>query len=431
MSCHRLFVTLLVSAAALTGAASDTPPGKPPAPPSAGPITSDEASKLTRDLIPRVEELRGLAFKRAVPVKVVNDAEAQRHFKSRLDKFYPEKVLKAEQRVYEDLGLLPQGYDLVAGIFSLLEEQAGGYYDPDTDTFQVLDDMPRAAGAVLVVHELTHALDDQHFSIDQLFERTADDADRSTMAGAVVEGSGTVIMTAFMLQEMQSGRMNGEAMRELMESEAGRAEKLMGAPAVLQRSLLAPYVLGQTLALKGDSSAILKGPQAQDLDRLFKDLPVSTEQLLHPAKYWDAGKRDLPRPLQAPDASSKLGQGWSLQAEGTLGELTLALLCGATNPSLDSVSSTDPSVWTNACAEGWGADRWQLYRKGDAFVTVLATVWDTEADAGEFEAHLKTAGRKPARAGSLVTLVAGAPAEAAEPLAGEILRGLSAPAPTR
>jgi len=393
-----------------------------------GLITGEEASRLTRDLIPRVEELRGLAFKRTVPVKVVDDAEARRHFKSRLDKFFPEKMLRAEQQVYEDLGLLPAGYDLSAGIFSLLEEQAGGYYDPDSDTFYVLNDMPRAAGAVLVVHELTHALDDQHFSIDRLFERTADDSDRSAMAGAVVEGSGTVIMTAFMLQEMQAGRMSADTLRELMESEAGRAEKLMGAPAVLQRALLAPYVLGQTLALRGDASAILKGPQKQDLDRLFQELPVSTEQLLHPAKYWDPPARDLPRVLDLRDASAHLGEGWSLQAEGTLGELTLALLCGASNPPIDSASSTDPAAWTNACAGGWGGDRWQLYRKNDRFVTLLASVWDTETDAVEFEAHLKTGGRRPSRAGAAVALVAGAANDAAESLAAEIARRLSAPA---
>src|SRR5262249_24140774 len=198
------------------------------------------------------------------------------------------------------------------------------------------------------------------FSIDALMEKVKDDSDRSTVVGAVVEGSGSVVMTAFMLEEARAGRMDPKALKELMESEAGRAEKLKASPAVLQRSLLAPYLLGQTLSLRGDISRLAQGIHPDDIDHLFREPPTSTEQLLHPEKYWAPSHADPPLTLTPHDEASLLGEGWSLSSSGVLGELNLALLCGATNPPLDSLSAGDPSAWTNECAAGWGGDAWQL-----------------------------------------------------------------------
>jgi hypothetical protein len=288
--------------------------------------------------------------------------------------------------------------------------------------------MPRAAGPVLIAHELTHALDDQHFSIDTFFEKAREDDDRATVAGAVVEGSGSVVMTAYMLQEMQAGRMNPAALRELMEAETGRSERLIAAPPVLQRSLLAPYLLGQTLTLRGDVSSLTRGLRSEDIDRLFRDPPVSTEQLLHPEKYWDPVRPDPPRAVAPGDLSSLLGAGWSLSADGVFGELTVALLCGATNPSMTTVEATSPAAWTNSCAAGWGGDRWQLYQAEGRRATLVATLWDTEADAIEFETALGGAGRRPFRRGPAVVLLLGDAGEAAERLVAEALGRLTRPA---
>jgi hypothetical protein len=419
----------------IAAAPAAAPPRNSPAAhvPPGGALTTAEATALTRELMPRVEQIRGRRFLRPVPVEVVGDEAARKHFASRLEKYHPAEELRAEQDMYTDLGLLPPGEDLSARFFSLLEEQAGGYYDPDSDTFFVLDDMPRAAGPVLIAHELTHALDDQHFSIDTFFDSASADDDRATVAGAVVEGSGSVVMTAYLIEEMRAGRMDPSAMKQLMETEAGRAERLDAAPAILQRALLAPYLLGQTLTLRGDPSSLGRGVKPDDIDRLFREPPVSTEQLLHPEKYWDAGRKDPPRAVAPGDLSATLGDGWRLGGSGVLGELTLSLVCGASNPSLESVEATQPAAWTSACATGWGGDRWQIYRNGERHVTVVATVWDTEQDAIEFLTALGAAGRRPARRGNAVCLVLGGPAERAEALsalAGAVLDRISAPPPS-
>ncbi|HKY33489.1 MAG TPA: hypothetical protein VJV23_13225 [Candidatus Polarisedimenticolia bacterium] len=394
-------------------------------------MTEQAAAAAARELMPAVEELRGLAFSRPVPVRMVDDAVARAHFQKRLARFWPEKLLRAEQDVHVDLGLLPQGMDLEASVFSLLEEQAGGYYDPDTDTFYVLDDMPRSIAPVLIVHELTHALDDQHFALDAFFEKAMDDTDRSAVAGAVVEGSGSLVMTAFLLREVKAGRLSLDILKELARSEAGRAEKLKAAPPVLQRSLLAPYVLGQTLALRGNPMGLVQGVSPADLDRLFRDPPLSTEQLLHPEKYWDPAQADPPRPVALSDQSALLGEGWSLAADGSLGELTVALLCGASTPAFDSAEVSQPARWTNDCAAGWGGDRWQLYRGGGGRVTLLASRWDSERDAEEFASGTRglPEGASIRRQGTTVVVAAGSPSPARDALAAAALRSLEPPAP--
>src|SRR5262249_47259341 len=163
----------------------------------------------------------------------------------------------------------------------------------------------------------------------------------------------------------------------LANTDAGRAEKLLASPQVLQRGLVASYVLGQTFILRGNLLRIAQDLPVSDLDRLFHDPPASTEQLLHPEKYWDADHVDLPRPVAMPDLSASLGEGWKLEGSGRLGELTIAVLAGAQPVSFKSIEAADPAHWTNEAASGWGGDRWQVYRNGERRATVLATVWDT------------------------------------------------------
>jgi hypothetical protein len=233
-------------------------------------------------------------------------------------------------------------------------------------------------------------------------------------------------MSVYMLREMQAGRIGAEAVTAYQESEAGRAERLLAAPPLLQRLLLAPYILGQSFLLRGEATRLLSGLDPEDLNRAFRDPPQSSEQILHAEKYWDESARDAPRAVRLEDLSKQLGDGWTLQAQGELGELVVAQLAGAAMPDVNSIAVAQPESWTNAAAAGWGGDRWQLYANGDQHVTVLATLWDDESEAREFDAALAAPpGLRAWRSGDAVVLVAGDPGEQAEKLARAHLRGLT------
>jgi hypothetical protein len=398
----------------------------PPAPAPRKVLTGEEATALTRQISAQVEQLRGLKFKRPVPVKVVDDAQARAHFVERLKKFWPEAEARYQQAAHVRLGLLPPDYDLVAGLLDTLEEQAGGFYDPDSDTFFILKDMPRAAAPLLISHELTHALDDQHYGIDGMLRAAEDDDDRQTAVSAVVEGSGTLVMTRYLMAEMQAGRIQVQDLQEFQESEAGKARKLKAAPPLLQRSLLGSYLLGQGFLLRGRALQPGWTGDVADIDRAFKDPPRSSEQILHPDKYWVEARRDPPRPVSIPDLGGVLGKGWSVGVAGTLGELTLALMTSPAPLDVTSPAALDASLWTTPAASGWGGDLYHHYVNGTRNVTVLSTVWDTEADAGEFEKAVRVEGRKAWRRGATVVVIAGDAADRHDAMAARVLDAAAA-----
>ena len=388
--------------------------------PQVSSMTATEMTDLVRRIKPAVEQLRGLAFLRDVPVKLVDKKTAQAYFKSRAETFWPKERARSEQRLLIALGLLPKGYDIRDGLFDLLEDQVAGYYDPTTKTFFVLSDMPRQSAPLIIAHELTHALDDQHYDIDGLLARFKDDDDRQGAVSAVVEGSGTLVMTTYLVREVKAGRMTMDAVAAMQSSDAGRMVSLGASPAWLQRSLLAPYVVGQGFLVRGNLLALAAWTGGGDVDQAFRDMPASFEQILHPEKYWDGTKRDRPTPLRLGDLSAKVGDGYTLALSGSLGELGMAVMTG-----LGGVDNQSPSMgllasWTNEAATGWDGDRYQLYTRGDHDVAVLATAWDTEKDAQEFVAAAGP-GRFALREGTRVVVMAGDAADRREAVALAVL----------
>jgi hypothetical protein len=403
----------------------------PPAAPAAG---GRDARPLVTAIAPVVEEIRGLRFLKPVAVETADDAAARAHFEGRMRRHWPRSRMRAEEAAYADLGLLPAGTSLEGALLATLEEQAGGYYDPARDTFVVLADMPRTLAPVIVAHELAHALDDQHFDIDGMLAAAGGSGERAGGVAAVVEGSATLVMTLFIAREMAAGRLETRAMQEFQASEAGQARRLKAAPPLLQRLLVGPYVLGMRFLLKGNLAATPRDAVPRgDLDRAFRDPPVSWEQVLHPEKYWDEAASDPPRPVVLPDLAATLGEGWSLRAEGELGELLLALLTEpAGAPPSDPTDFGDTARWTNPAATGWGGDRWQHYRRGDRSVTLLATLWDSERDAREFRAALpRSLRRAAARRGDAVILAAGDSGGRGSALVRTALRALRGGTPVR
>jgi len=363
----------------------------------------------------RVEELRGLRFRAPVPIHAAGDSAMQAQMRAQMRRFYPLEALRDEATASVQLGLWPADRDLLASMEAVLDEQVAGYYDTDLDAFFVAERFVGDMLPIIMAHELTHALDDQHYSIDSLIADVMADNDRVTALASVVEGSGMLIMSRYMIEEMIAGRLSTEALSQYQKSEMGRSARLLEAPPILQRDLLAPYILGMVFMLRGDLERLQTGFDAGAIDSVFADLPQSSEQLLHPEKYWDRAQRDDPTPMPDPDLARHLGKDWRKRAQGTLGELRLAQLVGASTPDLESQSLQDPAAWTHPAAAGWDGDRWQLYTSGKDTATVLTTIWDTEADAEEFAAAIATGPQSQQAADSTIADSTRVPAERSTP----------------
>src|SRR5712692_947890 len=127
----------------------------------------------------RLEGIRGLTFLTPVPMAVKGPDELRVYLKEELDREYSPEQIEGLQRIYRRLGLLAPGIDLAKELLKLYDAQIAGFYDPHQGKlFLVPSGVPPAGWLVnvlqfvlrrdlvnemLLAHELTHALQDQHF----------------------------------------------------------------------------------------------------------------------------------------------------------------------------------------------------------------------------------------------------------------------------
>jgi hypothetical protein len=102
-------------------------------------------------------------------------------------------------------------------------------------------------------------------------------------------------------------------------------------------------------------------------------LPSSTEQIMHPEKYY--ATRDEPKPVEADALAAKLGQDWKVVYKNVLGEFSLGLLM--------NLHLTDEH--SRKAAAGWGGDQVLLLEnKSGKDAVLVATLWDAADEAERF-----------------------------------------------
>jgi hypothetical protein len=108
------------------------------------------------------------------------------------------------------------------------------------------------------------------------------------------------------------------------------------------------------------------------VNRLYHSPPLSTEQILHPEKYFEVP--DPPTRIQLKNLSRLFPSTWREIENDTLGELSVHCLFNQF-VGLSAAASV---------AQGWDGDRFVAYQKGDDVAFIWAKIWDSDADADEF-----------------------------------------------
>ena len=332
-----------------------------------------------------VGELRNTEFADPVRVEVADKEGLIKYAVKRMDEMQVEGAMENSEWMAKLLGLLPHDADLEALTMSLLEDQVGGFYDPGTKSFYLMDGFRGDLARAILAHERTHALDDRLYDLDGALRERIGHSDATGAYMSVVEGSGTELMNRWVMRNM--AKLNAEDMREF--SKMG-TESLQNAPTVIWKPMLASYMGGQKFLSIGRRHLRRKekvlDPNAV-LERAFNAPPLSTEQVLHPEKYWVPEERD--DPVVVIRQTADLPKGWSVAMEDVLGELQLALVTELTDGGA-KVDFTNPMSmmtikYTNSAATGWGGDSVALLAKGEGRLLHLVTLWDSEEDADEFD----------------------------------------------
>lgn len=355
------------------------------------PFTDAALQARVAEIAPRVAEMRGMEWKHAVPAGLQSADEFIEFAIADFEQEYGMETFRAMAEAYRLLGLIDPEMDLFETTMDLLRGQVGGYYDPRSKRFYMIDSYRQGATAdIILAHELTHALDDQYFNLQELME-SADSADKEFAIRAVVEGSGTSLMNLYAVRGALSGWLELDPAAMMAEME-GQSESLEAAPAYLVMTLALPYMEGNKLLTRKTNvlEASMTPPTDADLRAAFANPPRSSEQVLHLEKYWDPAQADEPIEVDISGIVPQLGEGWKLSHEDTLGELGCYVMTAETLPDLTTAAGQLAGRWTNAAATGWGGDRYaSCTGPGGARLMVWDTVWDSEADAVEFAVALK------------------------------------------
>jgi hypothetical protein len=172
-------------------------------------------ARLAAELLPGVEESGRIRATRP-PALASSSRENLENFLSRsLVEQLPEEKADAVAAVYARFGLLPDTLQLGPLFRSLLLEQVVGYYDPRRDTLYVVDDVPEGQLQPILVHELVHALQDQHTDLDSLTRSVSEQNDRATAAQAALEGHATYAMMEWLISSQTGASVDLTAMPDL------------------------------------------------------------------------------------------------------------------------------------------------------------------------------------------------------------------------
>jgi len=421
---------VLASCLGIPVAAPSEPAGREGGPSSVS-LTQASAEKIVQELLPEIEEIRGLRFREDIRVALAGSEDVRRHARARLARFYPDGALEARETAFRLLGLLEPAARLERLLLEALDEQVAGFYDPETKTLYLRDRLDPAAARVFAAHELAHALEDQHFDLERRLRRAQDNEDLGFALSAVQEGSAMLVMALYVVRGAASGTLRSRDVLAFSRLEAERTGKLGALPPLLRRQLLASYVLGLPFLLRGNLQALAAGFPLRDADQAFREGPVSSEQILHPEKYWDPARRDEPREVSLDDLSRILGKRWRKLGGDVLGELALGCLVGASTEALsDPFALMDSARWSHEAATGWDGDRWELWSDGSSHLVVLKSVWDSPADAEQFATAL---GRREdwsvGRRADTVVLLAGNAGRRRGKLLSRLLRSARDPSP--
>jgi len=335
---------------------------------------AEDLCQIARDSMKAAQEIRGLREKHPTPC-VIQDKDAVREYLMHsIRTKLPPRKFENEERVFKALGMIPQEFVYEKQMVDYYLSQLGGYYDPEQKRFAMAGWMPALLQTTIAVHELTHSLQDQYFSLNAIIDNRMDNSDALLARSALAEGDATAVMYDFARRQAGQAPLRDERSVSglMMQNVLGASVMSTGAvPKSMQMMLLFPYNSGLRFV-----HALLRKGGYERVNEAFQHPPRSTEEVLHPEKYFvaqadfismkdgDVLRGDLPMDLEPVYGD-------------TLGEFALSALLSMLPIKAREV--VDGST-------GWSGDRVVLFESADRsrWAVVWELRWDTPTDATEF-----------------------------------------------
>ncbi len=329
---------------------------------------------LFQDIDPILQglsEITGWSVKRQVPAEFISKEGLRDFLEQRIREEVKPKGIRIEELALKMFGLVPDNFDLKTTTIDLLSEQAAAFYDPRKRRLSIIEtsgqsDMEKRAA---LIHELAHALADQHFRLEKYIRKEKND-DAATARQAVVEGQATWLMWAYMNREGggEAGVRGSAmaAMEAMADTSSAQYPALAEAPLYIRESLMFPYTKGL-----GFQDGVFQHDGKDGFSEVFERAPSTTREILHPAEYLADRQFPIPKPPKVPGQRS-----YRTLADGSLGELDQYVLLRqyGGEPDAKRVSSK----WRG------GVFRLMETKHGGRPALAFTSVWDSPESANDY-----------------------------------------------
>lgn len=316
---------------------------------------------------------RGLPFLEPVDVELLSGRKFVNRLIGTMDRDAIGEI-RTTGRLLRALGLIEPDVDLLGELTRSLGAGVAGFYDPEHDALVVRAKQLTPYARVVLAHELTHALQDQHFELDRPELDARDDEGAFTFA-VLAEGDAVRIGEAYRQSLPEAERKKAGA--EELGVATGSAALMAGVPPILQELRAFPYVEGPEFV-----RAILDAGGRARLDRAFAVPPVTSEQIRHPRRFLKGEGR---LEVETPDADGDVID------QGVFGAFMLEVLLGSSQPPGQPLGPARA-----AAVDGWGGDWYVAWEQGDEVCVRVAFLADRPGGFQKLEAMLdKWAGAHP------------------------------------
>ncbi len=341
--------------------------------PCAAQPPADDARAIFSEIDQTQSELTrlcGFKLRKKIVYDLITKEKVNEFLKKKVKEVASPEELRAEELTLKKFGLVPPDFDLAKTTVDVLTEQAAAFYDYKAKKLFITDWTPSAAREMALAHELAHALADQNFNLDRFIKQARKSDDASLARMAVMEGQASWLMSEVLARRMGQSLLKSpellEAMSRASETGAGQFPVFENAPLYIRETLIFPYTKGMVF-----QQAVIERLGKEGFGEVFRRPPVSTQQILHPEKYFSGMTPAVP---VLPTLASL--HGYKRLIEGSMGELDHAIL-------LRQFAGEDEAA---SLAPHWLGGRYGLLEERPEKRVVLqyASEWDSPGAAQRF-----------------------------------------------
>jgi hypothetical protein len=324
-----------------------------------------QAGKIAAELA----EISGLQLHHAVPCDFISKENVNAFLKKRVKEVASPEDVRAEELTLKKFGLVPPDFNLTDTTVDLLTEQAAAFYDYDRKKLFITETTSTESQEPVLAHELSHAIADQNFNLGKYIRQGRKSDDGATARLAVMEGQATWLMSEYLARRMGQSLKESPALAKMMSrvsDASGQFPVFDQSPLYFRITLVFPYTEGMLF-----QNAVIEKDGDAGFASVFRHAPVSTQQIIHPEKYFEGVNPTSP-PLPDPH----LPGAYKLLVGGTMGELDHEVL-------IEQFAGKDRA---EELAPHWRGSSYELRenKKAAREVLLYTVEWDSEEAARSY-----------------------------------------------